>query len=52
VGFELQRFIREFFALGMVAAGDGALGGGHVGVDGFAGLAHGLIQIGQTNLNA
>jgi hypothetical protein len=52
IGVDLEGFVGKLVGFGVVAAGESTLGGGNIGVDGFARLAHGLIEIGEANLNA
>ncbi len=52
IGLKLQGLVGKLFAFRLVTAGERALGSGNVGLDGIASLAHGLVQIGQANLNA
>src|SRR5579859_4663808 len=48
----LQSLVSKLFGFRVVSAGEGALRSGNVGLDGVPRLAHGLIEIGQANLNA
>jgi len=52
VRVNLQGFVGKLIGFSLVAAGQGALGRGDVGVNSLAGLPHGLVEIGQANLNA
>src|SRR5580704_13113491 len=49
---DLQGLVGKLIGFRLVSAGEGALRSGNVGVDSLARLAHGLIEIGQANLNA
>ena len=47
----MQRLIRKLFTFLLLAAGQGALRRGNVRFQGFPGLPHGLIKIGQADLD-
>src|SRR6476661_6571330 len=49
---DLQSLVDELFGFGVVSAGEGALRGRNVSFNGIARLSHGLIEIGQANLDA
>src|SRR5579885_1071109 len=52
IGLEFKRLIGELVAFRLIAASESALCCRDIGFDGLSGLAHGLVQIGETNLDA